>query len=242
MGNQTLVGLPRSTFVQTLYSDECLETMDRWEGIDAKPGSENRKKRQGIRIFRADLMERWFSKAHPVMPIVWTAPFIALGWYRGANGPGGLPATTLLFFGGVMLWSLLEYGLHRFVFHWRPQGQWGKLFSFMIHGYHHEFPDDKMRLVAPPLMLFSLGTVVGLLYRLVFGNELWAQVFAGTAAGYVAYDWMHYYAHHFHPKGGIGNFIRRYHLMHHFQEGGKRYGISSPFWDLLFGTYRSPDR
>jgi sterol desaturase/sphingolipid hydroxylase (fatty acid hydroxylase superfamily) len=243
MANPALIGLPESSFVQTLYSDECLDTMHRWEGIDAKPDPENRKKRAGIRIFRSDVMERWFSKAHPVMPIVWTGPFIVFGWYRGlTGGHGGLPVTLGLFLGGVMLWSLLEYGLHRFVFHWQPKGTTGKLFSFMIHGYHHEFPDDKMRLVAPPLMLFTLGTVVGMLYRLIFGPAYWAQVFGGTAAGYVAYDWMHYYAHHFHPKRGIGSFIRRYHLMHHFQEGRKRYGISSPLWDLLFGTYQSPDR
>ena len=68
MANRALIGLPKSSFVQTLYSDECLEIMNRWEGIDAKPDAENRKKRQGIRIFRGDVMERWFSKAHPVMP------------------------------------------------------------------------------------------------------------------------------------------------------------------------------
>jgi hypothetical protein len=73
MANRALIGLPESSFVQTLYSDECLDTMHRWEGIDAKPDPENRKKRAGIRIFRSDVMERWFSKAHPVMPIVWTA-------------------------------------------------------------------------------------------------------------------------------------------------------------------------
>jgi sterol desaturase/sphingolipid hydroxylase (fatty acid hydroxylase superfamily) len=112
----------------------------------------------------------------------------------------------------------------------------------MLHGYHHEFPDDRMRLVAPALMLFVLGGLVGIVYHLVFGPTYWAQIFAGTAVGYVAYDWTHYYAHHFHPKRGLGNWIRRYHLMHHFQEGNDRFGISSPLWDLVFRTYRSPDR
>ena len=243
MPDQAVVGLPESAFVRALYSDECLATMERWEGIEVKPDPENRKKREGIRIFRNDFVEGFFSKSHPVMPIVWTAPMIGYGLYRGiAGGPGGPVGTVGLFLGGMFLWTLLEYVLHRHLFHWKSKGPGGKVLSFMLHGYHHEFPDDKMRLVAPPLMLFSLGCAAWFLYRLVFGAALAPQVFAGTAAGYVAYDWAHYYTHHFHPKAGLGNWLRRYHLKHHFQEGEQRFGISSPLWDIVFRTYVSPNK
>lgn len=239
MENQP-IAYPRGSLAHGLYSDELLETVQRWGGINAHPDPLNRKKRDGIRIFRNHIVEELFSKAHPVMPIVYTGPFIAYGWYRGVTGPGGVAATTGLFFAGILLWTLLEYGLHRHVFHWEGKGSRGKLLSFMLHGYHHEFPDDKMRLVAPPLMLFSIAAVVALVYRLVLGGDLWAQLFAGTTAGYVLYDWTHYYTHHFHPKRGPGAWVRRYHLKHHFQENEGRFGISSPLWDLVFRTYTKP--
>jgi sterol desaturase/sphingolipid hydroxylase (fatty acid hydroxylase superfamily) len=226
-----------------IYSDELLSTVDRWEGINAKPDAANRKKREGIRIFRNSMVEALFSKAHPVMPVVWTAPFMALGFYRGVvEGRSGAWGTFGLFLVGVLIWSLLEYVLHRGLFHWEGKGPSGKMLSFMLHGYHHEFPDDRMRLVAPPLMLFVLGAVVGVLHYLVFGGQYWAQVFAGVTVGYVAYDWTHYYTHHFHPRSGLGAWLRRYHLRHHFQEERARYGISSPLWDLVFRTYLSPNR
>jgi sterol desaturase/sphingolipid hydroxylase (fatty acid hydroxylase superfamily) len=225
-----------------IYSDELLATVDRWEGINAKPHAESRKKREGIRIFRDTIVEKLFSKAHPVMPIVWTAPFMALGFYRGViEGRSGGLGTLGLFLVGVVIWSFLEYLLHRGLFHWEFKGPEGKMLSFMLHGYHHEFPDDRMRLVAPPLMLFALGVVVGFLHYVVFGAQYWAQVFAGTTVGYVAYDWIHYYTHHFHPRAGLGSWLRRYHLRHHFQEEKTRYGISSPLWDHVFRTYRSPN-
>jgi sterol desaturase/sphingolipid hydroxylase (fatty acid hydroxylase superfamily) len=226
-----------------LYAPECLDTLERWGGIAQKPDPENRRKREGIRIFRNPILEQGLSKAHPIMPIVWTGPFIVLGIYRAFAAEGAsLPLGGMLFVLGLLMWTLLEYGLHRFLFHWEGKGPSGKVLSFMLHGYHHEFPDDKMRLVAPALMLFVLGGVIGLGYHLVFGPRYWAQIFAGTAAGYVLYDWTHYYAHHFHPRRGPGSWIRRYHLRHHFQEGHDRFGISSPLWDLVFRTYRSPDR
>ena len=113
-----------------------------------------------------------------------------------------------------------------------------KFRQFMVHGYHHEFPNDKLRLVAPPLMSWPIAAVVLVLYHYLFGALMWA-VFAGTAAGYVAYDWIHYYTHHFKPGNPVGKWLKSYHLLHHFDEldGHGRYGVSSPLWDFVFGTY-----
>jgi sterol desaturase/sphingolipid hydroxylase (fatty acid hydroxylase superfamily) len=206
------------------------------------PDQENRPKREGIRVFRNGFLETVFSKAHPISPILWTGPFIAWGLWRGYGaGDASVQGTTGLFLLGVLLWTLIEYFLHRVIFHWQPDGSAGRVWSFMVHGYHHEFPNDRMRLVAPPLMLIFFGVLAWILYAAVFGN-LWAIVFGGTCLGYVGYDWTHYYTHHFNPKSGIGSWLRRYHLKHHFQEGDMRYGISTPLWDLVFRSYIGPDR
>ena len=76
------------------------------------------------------------------------------------------------------------------------------------HGYHHEFPNDRLRLVAPPLMFWTLAVVFGLLYYVVFGGRVWAQVFSGTVAGYLAYDCIHYYTHMpFRGPGWVGGCV-----------------------------------
>jgi sterol desaturase/sphingolipid hydroxylase (fatty acid hydroxylase superfamily) len=225
---------------QSLYTDECLETVRNWSGLMAKPHHDNRR-RGGIRVFRNGFIEQVLSKAHPASPAIWVVPLVTFGVYRGiTTGPGGLRGTLLLFGLGVLLWTLIEYLLHRHVFHLNATSPAGRLRSFMAHGYHHEFPDDKMRLVAPPLMSWTFGVIAGLLYFLVLGEGLWLQVFVGTVAGYLAYDWIHYYTHHFHPRNPVGRWVQRYHLKHHFQGGDARFGISSPLWDYVFHTYRSP--
>jgi len=95
-----------------------------------------------------------------------------------------------------------------------------------------------MRLVLPPIAIWPIAAVVGVVYYFVFGSYFWT-VYGGTAAGYIAYDWIHYYTHHFNPKRGVGKWLKRYHMLHHFDSPHHRFGITSPMWDLLFGTYMS---
>ncbi len=225
------------------YSEECIEAAARWQGISAKPDSESRRQREGIRIFRNPVLETGLTKAPPVLPWIWSVPLIVFGLYRGIfTGRAGLAATLGLFVAGILLWTLIEYLLHRFLFHFRPKGDRVKMFFFLAHGYHHEFPGDRMRLVAPPLMFVTLALIFGVLYRVAFGGSYWAQLFAGTVTGYLGYDCVHYYTHHATPRSRVGKYLRSYHLLHHFQDSDNRYGISTPLWDLVFGTFRGLGR
>ena len=145
---------------------------------------------------------------------------------------------------GFLAWTLIEYLLHRFVFHLVPEPTFeSKLKQFMVHGYHHEFPNDRMRLVAPLLLSVPIGAVVarGVLparRALLTG----CMIFAGTVLGYITYDWVHYYTHHFRPTTRLGKFLRRYHMEHHYKDSGSHFGISSPLWDWVFGTAQSGTR
>ncbi len=243
MNSRTVPSAPRPVAARSLYSPELLEAIGRWRGIAVRPDRTNRLHRDGIRIFRLRWMEVLLTKAPPVVPWVFSLPIIAFGIYHGLVIVGTGPAGTLGLFGaGILLWTLIEYLLHRFLFHLRPRGPRSKAFLFLAHGYHHEFPDDKLRLVAPPLMFWSLAAAVSLLYGVVFGSRYWAQLFAGTTAGYLAYDCIHYYTHHAVPRNPVGRWLRRYHLLHHFEDNDERYGISSPLWDLVFRTFRAPGR
>lgn len=197
------------------------------------PKGKNRPLR--IQVYKNQFIERWFAQAHPITPGVWFGWIVAVGLYSAFTGPAiglGLAA----FFGGVVITSLIEYFLHRFAFHFKPKSESGRLNHFILHGYHHEFPNDPMRLVLPPIGIWPVAAVVGVVYYFAFGSYFW-PVFGGTALGYIAYDWLHYYTHHFNPKGGPGKWLKRYHMMHHFDSPHHRFGITSPLWDLVFGTY-----
>ncbi len=221
-------------------TDECRTAVDRWDGTVGPPARENRG-RTGITVFRNAFVERWFATSHPVLPGVWFGGFIVWGLVVGFVDPSvGVVAGLGLYVLGVLAWTLLEYVLHRTVFHLVPRADFSsKLRQFMMHGYHHEFPNDPWRLVAPPLMSWPIAFVVWLLYRLALGPDLVWAAFGGTCAGYLAYDWTHYYTHHFTPKTALGRYLRRNHMIHHFANADANHGISSPLWDFVFGTFQA---
>jgi sterol desaturase/sphingolipid hydroxylase (fatty acid hydroxylase superfamily) len=132
--------------------------------------------------------------------------------------------------------SLIEYVLHRWVFHQVPEDHEDQMTHFIMHGYHHDFPNDRLRLVLPLAFILPLAAVfMGLSWLIV--REDWLQLFAGIATGYMAYDWIHYYTHHFRPRRGIGKWLMQYHLLHHHDSPNHRFGITSPLWDFVFRTY-----
>ncbi|HUB09618.1 MAG TPA: sterol desaturase family protein [Myxococcales bacterium] len=224
------------------YTQECLDAAQGlWPAHGNHPGRKESERPKTIRVFENPLLELT-SKSHPVTPGVWFGPIVAYALWTGVRGSLGAGRTVLYFAFGALLWSLLEYGLHRLVMHGalRDAGTPEKRFrAFMLHGYHHEFPDDRMRLVMPPMGSWPIGAMVALVWRFAFGPAAWLVIFAGTAAGYVAYDWTHYYTHHARPKTRLGKWVRRYHMRHHFENEDRFYGISSPLWDVIFGTFKS---
>lgn len=215
------------------YTDEVMDFIEAWDGKPAFPQKESWKKAR-MTVLKNPFLERWIAEAHPITPIVWFGPLAAYGVYLGLTGMGLLPTLSLFAF-GILAWTLGEYLVHRFLFHAERLNKTprGKVALFMMHGYHHEFPNDKMRLVAPPFMSWSFGIVVFALYYSLLGPVSWGPLFSGTIVGYVAYDWIHYYCHHFRPKGGVGKFLRDYHLEHHFKDPHLHYGVSSPLWDII---------
>jgi sterol desaturase/sphingolipid hydroxylase (fatty acid hydroxylase superfamily) len=219
------------------YTKECLDAADhKWPAHTDDPADKGRKRPKAIRVFENWFLEHIVAKAHWVTPIIWFGPVIAYGVYRGVTRQGPLP-TVGLFALGWLLWTLLEYLLHRFLFHHKFPEPEGNLDSFLVHGYHHEFPDDPLRLVAPPMMSWPLGALIAGIFFLCFRGA-WLPVFAGTSAGYIAYDWIHYYTHHARPTWRLGKWLRRYHMLHHHKNWDKGYGVSSPLWDFVFRTFQ----
>lgn len=216
------------------FLDLTQECLDAAEG-ELAPPERGARKRMRIQVFKNEFIENWFAQAHPITPGIWFGWIVVYGLYVGFTQYGLLAGLGLFLF-GMLLTSLIEYCLHRFLFHFEAKTKFQRLQLFLIHGYHHDYPNDPMRLVLPPIGIWPVAALIALVWYFVFGQYFWV-VFGGTAAGYIAYDWTHYYTHHFNPKTGVGRWLKRYHMLHHHDSPNHRYGITSPLWDVIFGTY-----
>jgi dihydroceramide fatty acyl 2-hydroxylase len=181
------------------------------------------------------------SRVHPAVPILIFAPVIGVLTAWGLTRVS-VPAIVGLGVAGYALWTLFEYWLHRLVFHFEPQEGLGARLHWIIHGVHHDHPNDPLRLVMPPAVSVPLGAVVfGAIY-LIFGARYAPGLGAGFFVGYLVYDMMHYYLHHFRPQGRLGRMLRERHMRHHFQDETRGFGISAPYWDAVFGTSARGER
>lgn len=193
------------------------------------------------RMFESDLFE-FFSRIPPWQPPVIFLPMIGWSCYRAfALGTGPL-LFVALFAAGVLNWTLMEYWLHRLLFHYEASSKLGKRFIWLAHGVHHDWPNDKMRLVFPPAISLPLALLFWWLYTNAFGEVNRYAAFAGIVFGYLSYDMVHYYTHHFAPKNRALKWLRAYHLAHHFKHEPTRFGVSTPIWDYVFGTAPSSNK
>ena len=194
-------------------------------------------KNETVRMFESGFME-FFSRVHPVTPLVLYVPVVGYMLYTSVwQRQLSIVAVTALFLLGVLLWTLTEYLIHRYVFHYEPKTRWGKRLHYVIHGVHHDYPNDARRLVMPPVVSIPLAFLFYGLFLLFFGS-LTPPVFAGLVFGYVCYDMLHYATHHLAMKRGASLWLKQYHLRHHFKDDHVGYGISSPLWDYVFRTTR----
>jgi sterol desaturase/sphingolipid hydroxylase (fatty acid hydroxylase superfamily) len=209
--------------------------MTHWEIVnDKKP----------IRLFQSDFME-FFTHIHPAVVVVLWLP-VAVGmlvWAilnRVGDGfPGYIPVGYLL---GLFLWTFMEYTLHRFLFHYPAKTERQRQIFFLFHGVHHAQPQCKTRLVMPPVLSIPMAAVFYGLFVWILGSLLghpeWVQpMFSAFITGYLIYDLTHYATHHFPMRSGYLKFLKRYHMQHHYKTPDDRYGVSTPLWDYVFGTY-----
>ena len=197
------------------------------------------------RMFRVEWIEKYLSRVKPWHVLLVWVPVVAYLVYRGLHVPGisaGTFAGALL--GGLLFWTMLEYVLHRWVFHYtpNPNSELSQDFHFLIHGVHHDWPHDPDRLVMPPVMSILLAVVLGYPIFLVVGARYFDPFFAGLVLGYLWYDMTHYAVHHVKPRTEVGAKLRKHHFLHHFKTPEARYGVSTPLWDVVFGTLPRDDR
>ncbi len=193
-------------------------------------------KDETVRMFKNDFLER-LSRVHFTVPLFIFIPVILWYLYRSIF-VFDLPILTVagMLAGGMAVWTLVEYLLHRFVFHLELPGKIGQRIHFIFHGVHHDYPSDSKRLVMVPAVSIPLAILFYYLFRWILGVELVAPFFSGFVTGYLCYDMIHYAVHHFHLKSRFWLELKHHHMLHHFRENDRGFGVSSKFWDLVFRT------
>ncbi|KAH8101821.1 oxidoreductase [Cristinia sonorae] len=220
---------------------------------------------ESARLFGPNYLEMFTRTVWYVVPIVWL-PIAAylyvrailqftLGrnalplWYKDPVAPINLlmvtdiPTSSLVPAGlnvalGMFFWTLLEYLLHRFLFHIddvMPDHFIALTLHFLLHGVHHYLPMDKLRLVMPPILFFVLSYPFTQLAHTIFPTAMANAVISGAFTFYVLYDCMHYALHHTRLPAYMRE-MKKYHLAHHYKNFELGFGVTSKVWDYVFNT------
>ncbi|CAD6184794.1 unnamed protein product [Caenorhabditis auriculariae] len=198
-----------------------------------------------IRLFDSNLLESMTRTYWWTVPLVWVPLVILfsilsiLSFTDSLTLKASLGAWAILFVVGVLTWTLCEYSLHRWVFHWKPDPNSSQqiLLHFLLHGLHHKTPMDGDRLVFPPVPAALIVSVFYIVYSNLFPWPVFCAFGAGKLFGYVLYDMVHYYLHHGAPKPLTNMHFRKvYHHNHHFKNFDVGFGISTSLWDYVFQT------
>ncbi len=191
-------------------------------------------KDETVRMFKNNFLEK-LSHIHYSVPLYIFLPVIGYFFYD-AFVVSQLSVLWIAgyFALGLFIWTLTEYVLHRFVFHWMPPGKIGARLHFIFHGVHHDYPSDSKRLVMVPTVSIPLSALFYFLFRFLIGATLAAPFFVGFLVGYLFYDMLHYAIHHYNFKSKFWLNIKHHHMIHHYKDMDRGYGVSSKLWDYIF--------
>ncbi|URD91439.1 fatty acid [Musa troglodytarum] len=151
------------------------------------------------RFFANGFMEWLTRTVWWVVPVIWL-PVVFWCLIMSIGMGNTLPQLVPMVLSGILLWTLIEYSLHRFLFHMKTKGYWGNTIHYLFHGCHHKYPMDGLRLVFPPAATAIICVPFWHLLHLLMAPSAVPAVFGGGLLGYVIYDCTHYYLHHGHPS------------------------------------------
>lgn len=193
-------------------------------------------------LFHNPVLERLSHTPWWVIPTVWTPIVITFYQQSAILGNHTHLEQIVLFLCGVVMWTVLEYTFHRFLFHMDrhlPSTRNNNAvftLHFLVHGVHHFLPMDRERLVMPPALMCILSGSVWTIFSVMLPKKTLYGLFSGGLFGYILYDLLHYYSHHGRPPVRALRWLKRYHLEHHYFYPDLGFGVSSPVWDWVFGT------
>jgi len=189
---------------------------------------------ENARVYQNPILHT-LSKNHISGPlIIFFGGGTALSIYAKIEFQLSIWTILMYFFVGMLLFSLIEYLIHRFLYH-LPQVYNEGGVAYALHGIHHKYPKDKKRLVMPPVLSVVLASIILLINYSLMGGEGFPFT-GGFLFGYAAYLSVHYIVHRFKPPKNFFKQLWIHHSIHHYQDDEAAFGVSSPLWDYVFGT------
>jgi len=186
-------------------------------------------------IFTTRLLDR-LTRVHPIVPVVIFLPSVVVLIAFAAHAQETTTVLLEVVF-GYAFWTFVEYWAHRGVFHFEPEAGIGARLHWMVHGVHHDHPNDPRRLVLPPALSVPLAAAFYGLFLLALGAPIAWGFAGGFFFGYLLYDMVHFALHHGKPRSRFGRRLHELHMRHHFEDDERGFGVSAPWWDIVFGTY-----
>ncbi|MCU0418196.1 MAG: sterol desaturase family protein [Cyclobacteriaceae bacterium] len=202
---------------------------------DIKP--QNRGTKQ---LFQSPVLEK-LSRTHISVPLAIFGVYAAALLYWSITHTSLSPLMTSAMFGiGFVAFTWVEYNTHRHIFHMKIYTETRKKIQYLIHGVHHEFPKDKERLAMPPLVSITIATLLLLIFRVLMGDLVFSFL-PGFLVGYAYYLSVHYLVHAYPPPKNFLKVLWVNHGIHHYKNGEVVFGVSSPFWDHVYGTMKTKE-
>ncbi len=188
-----------------------------------------------VPLFKSPILDK-LSRTHIAAPLTIFTVIAAVLFYYGIMEKGfEVPVMIVLFVLGFLFFTLVEYLMHRYLYHIEPTTERRKKMAYTMHGVHHDYPKDKKRLAMPPLLSLIIATIFFVIYRAVMGNYAFGFL-SGFLMGYTAYLAIHYSVHAFKMPQNFLKVLWEHHLTHHYRETDRAFGVSSPLWDYVFRT------
>jgi len=186
-------------------------------------------------LFKNEYLEM-MTKTHPL--VIWSIyipVMMGLLYYSFFQLNFDTWRIGLTFISGTIFWTLFEYLMHRFAFHFLAENERARKIVYVIHGNHHEFPRDRERLFMPPVPSLILASIIFFLMSMLMGKSVF-MFFPGFVLGYLIYGSMHYAIHAWNPPYKWMKPLWRNHHLHHYKNDNKGFGVSTTLWDRVFGT------
>ncbi len=160
---------------------------------------------------------------------------LSVSYYSFAHEIMQFSKFSILFIAGFLFFTLLEYCVHRFMYHphgvTKKEGTW----QYLFHGVHHDFPKDKERLAMPTVVAFGIAAGFFFLFLFILGEYSFA-FFPGFAFAYAFYLSIHYAIHAYSPPRNFFKYLWKHHSLHHYKHHDKAFGVTSALWDFVFRT------
>lgn len=192
---------------------------------------------QRIRLFKSERLEKFTMISPRTFAVSWAILLPLIAWVGcHFTRPLESPLQTLgLIAGGLLVWTLFEYAMHRYLFHLESSVPAVRGVVFLMHGNHHDCPNDPMRGLMPLPVSIAVGLIMWAVFAALLGaHGTWPLL--GFECGYVLYDGLHYRCHQFPMRGKLGQALKRHHMRHHYVDTDGNYAISAIFWDRVFGS------